>query len=561
MQVVMRDLLDLQSALAGLSVSGAEARGAIFTRREVVDFILDLCGYTSNRKLTNMRLLEPSAGGGDFLIPAVERLVSSLRGGRKITKELKDAVRAVEIHSQTCQETRTKLNAVLMAGGFSAKDASALCSVWLIEGDFLLTRLDGQFTHVVGNPPYVRQELIPDPLLAAYKERFTTIYDRADLYVPFIEKGLESLRPGGVLGFICADRWMKNKYGAPLRKLVSRNFHLSAYVDMVNTDAFHADVIAYPAITILTRQSGTGTHVAHRPAIDSKVLSALVPALQGKKYHPEVRYAEGVANGQEPWILQGLDRVSVVRRLEAELPTLEEAGCKIGIGVATGADKIYVGDYEQLPVEDDRKLPLAVTKDIMGDDIEWTGKGVVNPFRDDGRLVDLAEYPKLKVYFEKHAPLLRGRNCAKRDDNRWYRTIDRITPSLAWKPKLLIPDIKGKAHVVYEPGKLYPHHNLYYIISETWDLHALQAVLLSGIAALFISTYSVQMAGGFLRFQAQYLRRIRIPLWNSIPRNIQKKLIAVGKRQDRQAANQTVFQLYRLTPEERKALARFTDVA
>ena len=34
------------------------ARGAIFTRREVVDFILDLAGYTSNRPLHKMRLLE-----------------------------------------------------------------------------------------------------------------------------------------------------------------------------------------------------------------------------------------------------------------------------------------------------------------------------------------------------------------------------------------------------------------------------------------------------------------------------------------------------------------------
>ena len=68
----------------------------------------------------------------------------------------------------------------------------------------------------------------------------------------------------------------------------------------------------------------------------------------------------------------------------------------------------------------------------------------------------------------------------------WYRTIDRIYPALASKPKLLIPDIKGQAHIVYECGKLYPHHNLYFITSDEWDLYALQAVLLSGIARLFV---------------------------------------------------------------------------
>jgi methylase of polypeptide subunit release factors len=68
---------------------------------------------------------------------------------------------------------------------------------------------------VIGNPPYVRQELIPEALLTEYRARFETLYDRADLYVPFIERSLSLLRAGGALGFICSDRWMKNKYGGP----------------------------------------------------------------------------------------------------------------------------------------------------------------------------------------------------------------------------------------------------------------------------------------------------------------------------------------------------------
>ena len=78
------------------------------------------------------------------------------------------------------------------------------------------------FTHVVGNPPYVRQEAIPDVLMAEYRKHYKTIYDRADIYVPFIERSLELLAAGGELGFICANRWMKNKYGKKLRELVSK---------------------------------------------------------------------------------------------------------------------------------------------------------------------------------------------------------------------------------------------------------------------------------------------------------------------------------------------------
>ena len=46
------------------------------------------------------------------------------------------------------------------------------------------------------------------------------------------------------------------------------------------------------------------------------------------------------------------------------MPTLEEAGCKVGIGVATGADQAYIGPFDELDVEPDRKLPLVMTRDI-----------------------------------------------------------------------------------------------------------------------------------------------------------------------------------------------------
>jgi hypothetical protein len=67
----------------------------------------------------------------------------------------------------------------------------------------------------------VRQERIPGPLLEEYRRRYRTIYDRADLYVPFYERGLALLAEGGRLGFICANRWLKNKYGGPLRKVAA----------------------------------------------------------------------------------------------------------------------------------------------------------------------------------------------------------------------------------------------------------------------------------------------------------------------------------------------------
>jgi hypothetical protein len=195
-----------------------------------------------------------------------------------------------------------------------------------------------------------------------------------------------------------------------------------------------------------------------------------------------------------------------------------------------------------------------MTKDIQGGTVKWRGLGVINPFPDGPGLVNLAEYPRLRRYLEAHKDQIAGRHCAQKAPANWYRTIDRITPAIAKKPKLLIPDIKGEAHIVYEEGKFYPHHNLYYITSDIWDLKALQAILLSSVTRLFIATYSTKMHGGFLRFQAQYLRRLRLPQWKDVPDVIRSKLIDAAEKRDIEACNRATFALYGLSSDERAVL-------
>ncbi|MEY4593173.1 MAG: hypothetical protein RIR18_2068, partial [Pseudomonadota bacterium] len=487
-------------------------RGAIFTRQEVVNFILDLAGYTEDQQLHKFRLLEPSFGEGDFLVAIVQRLLVSWRattGGNGCPiGDLGNAIRATELHRNTFLTTRDRIAALLEKECFKRPAIEELLSCWLIQGDFLLLPIEGYFDFVVGNPPYIRQELIPPALIAEYRSRYQTIYDRADIYIPFIERSLSLLSKQGSLGFICADRWMKNRYGGPLRRLIAEQFHLKVYVDMVDTQAFQSEVNAYPAITVITRGKPGVTRIAHRPAINHATLTMLAATLRSKvlpKDSDSVRELANVTSGHEPWLLESSDQMALIRRLEAEFPILEDTGCKVGIGVATGADKAFIGHLESLDVEPDRKVPLVTTKDIVSGKVIWLGQGVINPFKDEGGLVDLDQYPRLQRYLEERRDMIAGRHCAKKAEAGWYRTIDRITPSLAAKQKLLIPDIKGKAHIVFEDGHLYPHHNLYFITSAEWDLRALQAILLSEISRLFIATYSTKMRGGFLRFQAQYL--------------------------------------------------------
>ena len=98
------------TAIEKLSAStGTESRGAIFTRTEVVDFILDLAGYTEDQPLHERRLLEPSFGGGDFLLPAIGRLLTAWRSSQHagtVVEALGGAIRAIELHRNTFSVTR-----------------------------------------------------------------------------------------------------------------------------------------------------------------------------------------------------------------------------------------------------------------------------------------------------------------------------------------------------------------------------------------------------------------------------------------------------------------------
>lgn len=72
----------------------------------------------------------------------------------------------------------------------------------------------------------------------------------------------------------------------------------------------------------------------------------------------------------------------------------------------------------------------------------------------------------------------------------------------------------------------------------------------SQIATLFVSSYSTRIRGGYLRFQAQYLRRIRLPYWQNVSPATRQKLVAAATSTDLQACNEVVSRLYGLSEEE-----------
>ena len=136
------------------------------------------------------------------------------------------------------------------------------------------------------------------------------------------------------------------------------------------------------------------------------------------------------------------------------------------------------------------------------------------------------------------------RNIAKRNARDWYRTIDRVNHELTGQHKLYFPDMKLVSNPTLDRGETYPHHNLYYLTSDVWDLEVLGGLLLSRVAQLFIEAYCVKMRGGTLRFQAQYLRRIRVPDPASLSPEVNDRLVQAFRSRDTDAATMAAAEAY-----------------
>ncbi|MFI5522647.1 Eco57I restriction-modification methylase domain-containing protein [Streptomyces platensis] len=533
----------------------AVEHGEVFTRRWVVDLILDLLGYTADKDLCAVKLVEPACGSGAFLVAVASRISASCRTHNRPLGDALAAVRALDLLDRNVQQSRTVIEKQLVSEGWPAEGARQVAAAWVEQGDYLLQPdADHPADYVVGNPPYIRLEEVPDDRMAAYRSACSTMGGRADIYIGFYEVALRSLNPDGRLGFICADRWMRNQYGRRLRQLVTSHFSMDLALVMHDVDAFEDQVSAYPAITIISnRHQGEAVAADTTRAFGSvqaddfaawyakdAAESITTPAFQAARmphWFPD----------EDSWPAASPARLALLEELTERFRLLEDnqTGTRVGIGIATGADKVFLTDDDAL-VESDRLLPMAMVRDTSSGTLNWNGTYLVNPWTADGDLVDLTAYPQLATYFEEHGTALRKRYVAVKQPQRWYKTIDKVDHRLTRRPKLLFPDMKLTIHPVLDEGALYPHHNLYFIVSDVWDMRVLGGLLLSKVAEAFVEAYAVKMRGGTLRFQAQYLRKIRVPDPTAISQSDRAALADAFDKRDVTAATEAALRVYGL---------------
>ncbi len=512
--------------------------GVVYTRPEIVDLILDIAGYDPvERVLREVEILEPACGDGAFTKELVSRLVRSEKLHPSVEgwacSTLDGSILGVDLNASVVEATRLDVVHLLIEAGCPHTRAVDLAEKWILQADALATELGRQFDFVVGNPPYVRIEEIPKRVLAFYRHTFTTLGDRADLYVAFIEKGLQLLKTDGRLAFITANRFAKNLYGRRLRKLIAESYRVSAYVNLEHTQPFLSDVSAYPCILAISKGTPGPTLAVDLREISQRTLDEVRVEAKGQELPASKgEWFSSWYKREEPWITTSLETKELLDTLAESFPVVEEssANTRVGIGVATGADAVFVLKQKDETIEEECQIPLAKAEHLSDAGVSWTGTHLVNPFSggEKGSLRPLTEFPGLKSYLEGHHDRLATRHISKKNPRRWYRTIDRIWPALQRQPKLLIPDLREYPPIAFDPGEYYPHHNVYWISSDEWELLALKALLKSSVVQLQVKTHSVQMRGGTLRWQAQTIRKVRLPKLSQLKRSLIEELSAAS---------------------------------
>jgi adenine-specific DNA-methyltransferase len=526
--------------------------GVVYTKPWVVELVLDLAGYMPERRLAELVALEPSAGDGAFLSAMVRRLVESCeRHGIPLT-QAGQAIQAFEIDPEAAERAIGVVGETLKKLRVPAATAAKLARQWIKTADFLEASLCFPIADfVIGNPPYIRLEEIPASKAAFYRSGFSAMRGRADIYVAFYQAALMQLKPGGVCAYICADRWMLNDYGSALREFITtEGYNVRHVIEAHDVPAFETEVSAYPAITIIAREKqGPVTVSKALPGIEMEKTQNLVRSITSLVSGSSIKTARfpDWFHGTEPWPCSSPEALKLLKHLEATCFPLEckITGTKIGIGVATGADRVFITSKKP-DVEPGRLLPLALASDLTDGRVDWSGHYLLNPWDEKG-LVDGNLNPRFLSHLRPHHELLAARHTAKKDKpENWHKTIDRVNLALFKKDKLYIADIKERLLPALDLGKTYPQHNLYWITSETWDLRVLGALLMSAVGEFFIHCYGVRMRGGYLRFQAQYLRRIRVPAPASISPKLSETLRRAFDTQDVELATSAAMKAYGL---------------
>ena len=230
--------------------------------------------------------------------------------------------------------------------------ANADVFVWQVE--FSEVFQEGGFDIVIGNPPYVRQELIR-PIKPTLKRLFSEVYiGTADLYVYFYKRGTELLRAAGVLTYISSNKFMRAAYGKKLRVFFADDQCIHRLLDFGSVQVFKASVDTCIVLVENTIPSGETFFAA--TFRDKADVSRLSDAFQERAF--SMRARDLSPNG---WALTSSKVLTLLEKLEDVGTPLGECVDGFYRGVVTGCNDAFIiseSIRQQLITEDSKSDEL-----------------------------------------------------------------------------------------------------------------------------------------------------------------------------------------------------------
>ena len=236
----------------------------------------------------------------------------------------------------------------------------------------------GGFDAVIGNPPYVRQEMISS-IKPSLERAYGSFAGTADLYVYFYEQGLKLLRPGGRMAYVVTNKWLKAGYGEGLRRLFAEDAWVEFMADFGHAKRFFPDADVFPCIIAVRKpDAGPAPETFDLAVIprDDVPRSGLAEAVQAATY-----MSRRDTLTAEPWSLESPDVAALLAKIRTNgVPLVDYAGVKPLYGIKTGFNEAFLIDTatkERLIAEDGRAAEI-IKPYLRGQDIDrwlpdWAG--------------------------------------------------------------------------------------------------------------------------------------------------------------------------------------------
>jgi len=376
---------------------------------------------------------------------------------------------------------------------------------FLWDGRFADVARRGGFDVVIGNPPYVRMELLKDQK-PYFTKNFGVADERTDLYAYFFEKGVGVLKPGGRLGYISSSTFFRTGSGANLRKLMSEETEIEAVIDFGDEQIFDG-VTTYPAIITARKLPRGGTPAGELRFFNLKKL----PHDLGSAFEAESQPMPRSRLGQSSWQFES-DALSRLREKIAKgRKTLGEVYGAPLRGIVTGLNKAFILDTptrDRLVARDPRSAellkPFLKGEHIKRWRVEPEGLFLINIPK--GK-VNIEDYPAIR----DHLLPFKAELEARATQQEWFelQQAQLAYQPMFEKPKIIYPHFQNSRMFSLDETGLFSNDKSYCIASD--DL-ALLAYLNSSVAWCYLSGISPAVRNDWYELRVQYVERLPLAL-------------------------------------------------